>query len=318
MFSIVRTIILKFIFFVLTFTLLVCTFLSINVYADDILYTEGDYQYYIIDGEVGIRIAKYIGDDVEVYVPYSFGLYEVKAIDSGAFTETGVQKIHVYDNVTLIGANAFDEGAELVVQTVSGEVSEFKPKTENSEGGDSGTGSIYQINYVETKITLNLNYVTNISFPSIIVKFGENMPNVNPPSRDGFIFLGYYDSVENGKQYIKADGTSADDWDKDVETSTLYAHWSDGSTPDYEDISDDISGDFEDSEEDIGFFERLFGSNDDTTTEKDRKKVRNRLFELFNANDFASDFKAKPVGYFIIIFSLVSIVYLIYRYFNKR
>lgn len=246
MFSIVRTIILKFIFFVLTFTLLVCTFLSINVYADDILYTEGDFQYYIVEG--GVRIAKYIGDDTEVHVPYSFGLYEIKSIEPGAFADTDVQQVYVYDNISTTKGN---DNVNFTYLKATGEENTDFINTQPEEKED---------NHID--------------------------PNINN------------DSEESEAELTQPNEENIDEV--------------------FEDVSDDISGDFEDSEEDIGFFERLFGSNDDITTEKDRKKVRNRLFELFNANDFASDFKAKPVGYFIIIFSLVSIVYLIYRYFNKR
>ena len=48
------------------------------------------------------------------------------------------------------------------------------------------------------------------------------IPTIIPPSNSGYAFQGYFDSA--GTQYIKADGTSAKNWDK-KSNATLYAHW---------------------------------------------------------------------------------------------
>ncbi len=54
--------------------------------------------------------------------------------------------------------------------------------------------------------------------------FDANMPTVTPPTKDGFVFDGYYDALEGGTKYYNANGTSAKKWDK-ASTETLYAHW---------------------------------------------------------------------------------------------
>ena len=60
---------------------------------------------------------------------------------------------------------------------------------------------------------------------TVIVTYGKDMPTVNPPTRKGYKFDGYWGYL-NGiqKQYYKADGTSAAKWDKKW-GETLYAHW---------------------------------------------------------------------------------------------
>ena len=57
--------------------------------------------------------------------------------------------------------------------------------------------------------------------------YGAAMPTpVNPPSREGHTFLGFYDATTNGTQYYTATGASARDWDKDTTAATtLYAQW---------------------------------------------------------------------------------------------
>ena len=54
--------------------------------------------------------------------------------------------------------------------------------------------------------------------------FNAVMQSITPPTRDGYIFDGYYsESNGQGKKYYNADGSSANNWDK--ENATLYAKW---------------------------------------------------------------------------------------------
>lgn len=53
---------------------------------------------------------------------------------------------------------------------------------------------------------------------------GAAMQSITPPTRDGYIFDGYYSEPNGqGKKYYNANGSSADVWDK--ENATLYAKW---------------------------------------------------------------------------------------------
>lgn len=60
--------------------------------------------------------------------------------------------------------------------------------------------------------------------PSVNVFNGELMPSVTPPTREGFVFTGYFDDPESGTRYYMADGKGARIWDGTADT-TLYAHW---------------------------------------------------------------------------------------------
>ena len=59
---------------------------------------------------------------------------------------------------------------------------------------------------------------------SINATYNATMPAITPPTRDGYIFEGYYSEPNGqGKKYYNADGSSANLWDK--ENATLYAKW---------------------------------------------------------------------------------------------
>ena len=59
---------------------------------------------------------------------------------------------------------------------------------------------------------------------SINATYDATLPAITPPTRDGYIFEGYYSEPNGqGKKYYNADGSSANLWDK--ENATLYAKW---------------------------------------------------------------------------------------------
>lgn len=73
-------------------------------------------------------------------------------------------------------------------------------------------------------ITLNQTGGTG-GTTSVTAQYGENLPAITIPSRDGYTFAGYYDQQNGqGTQYYNADGTSAHVWDKQ-DDATLYAKW---------------------------------------------------------------------------------------------
>lgn len=63
---------------------------------------------------------------------------------------------------------------------------------------------------------------------SVVATQGENMPEIEVPTRAEWFFNGYFDAAEGGVKYYNADGSSAKAWDKESETATLYAQWYDG------------------------------------------------------------------------------------------
>ena len=73
--------------------------------------------------------------------------------------------------------------------------------TLSKEGGIGGDTTVYGIN-------------------------NEPMPAATMPTRPGYIFNGYFKEQNGqGKQYYNADGTSANNWDSEDLTATLYASW---------------------------------------------------------------------------------------------
>lgn len=89
----------------------------------------------------------------------------------------------------------------------------------------SSVGTLYA--YWEARTyTVSFNYNNgNGNNRSVIATYNSEMPSISDvPMRTGYIFVGYYDSANNGTKYYNADLTSAKTWDKTSNT-TLYAHW---------------------------------------------------------------------------------------------
>ena len=72
-------------------------------------------------------------------------------------------------------------------------------------------------------VTLDANGGTS-STTSVTATYDAEMPKITPPTRTGYTFNGYFDAQSGGTKYYKADGTSAQKWDKTSNT-TLYAQW---------------------------------------------------------------------------------------------
>ena len=76
--------------------------------------------------------------------------------------------------------------------------------TLNKAGGSGGTDTVYGTN-------------------------GQDLPNITPPTRPGFEFLGYVDSTNGsnlmGTRYYDPDGTPITKWTQTGGTATLYAKW---------------------------------------------------------------------------------------------
>lgn len=76
-----------------------------------------------------------------------------------------------------------------------------------------------------TAVTLERNGAT-IGDTQVTAKLGFAMPSITKPSKTGHTFQGYYiDSECTGKQYYNASGASANNWDIQEATATLYAKW---------------------------------------------------------------------------------------------
>ena len=100
-----------------------------------------------------------------------------------------------------------DWGRDNVQVYLFNEASTVPPKTTitlNPAGGSGGDNTVYGIN-------------------------GQYLPNITPPARPGFEFLGYVDSRNGsnlmGTRYYDPDGTPITKWTQTGGTATLYAKW---------------------------------------------------------------------------------------------
>jgi len=103
----------------------------------------------------------------------------------------------------------------------------------NGKGTNVNAGASYTVNGATTlyamwvanvyTVTLDKNGGTGGS-DSVNATYNANMPSMSKPSRENYVFDGYYDALEGGTKYYNANGSSARTWNK-AENSTLYAHW---------------------------------------------------------------------------------------------
>ena len=78
-----------------------------------------------------------------------------------------------------------------------------------------------------SQITLSAPEAYNNYTTSVTAILGNEMPEIRTlPMRSGYVFGGYYDEPNGaGTQYYNGLGEGVRNWDKDVATATLYAHW---------------------------------------------------------------------------------------------
>lgn len=86
--------------------------------------------------------------------------------------------------------------------------------------------------FVQVSLMLDPNYTdaADSEWRTVSPVNGQAMPSVTPPSRDGYVFTGYYSAdgsagheQNDGNRYYKNDGTSNRNWD--ASCNVLYAGW---------------------------------------------------------------------------------------------
>lgn len=106
---------------------------------------------------------------------------------------------------------------------------------QNGTGTSYAKGATYSTNadvtlYAQWKginytVTLNDNGGSGGS-GTVSATYGSPMPAITIPTRKGYTFNGYWSgTTTSSTQYYKADGSSAKNWDKAGNTTTLYALW---------------------------------------------------------------------------------------------
>ena len=111
-------------------------------------------------------------------------------------------------------------GTVMLVNTSSNDESNYSLYLDDIEICTASTPSASQ-----TAITLSPQGGSG-GTASVTATKGEAMPEIDIPTRTGYNFQGYFTANDgSGTKYYNADGTSAQDWDKDDATFTLIAYW---------------------------------------------------------------------------------------------
>ncbi len=151
---------------------------------------------------------------------------------SGWTVTSGLNTTTAKWGTTSSPATAISSSSTKCVNGATGSVY-FKNLTPTNGGSVTLTATWTANNYtfnLYDNYRFNANGSSAVTFTSIgsgTATYDSNMPSVTPPTRTGYTFLGYYDGVSAGTQYIKADGTSARTCNFAANNKPLYAHWQD-------------------------------------------------------------------------------------------
>ena len=78
----------------------------------------------------------------------------------------------------------------------------------------------------QTTITLDNQDATTPGSTSVTATYDAEMPAITLPTKTGYTFGGYWGAPGgSGPQYYNADGSSAQNWNNEIATYTLYAKW---------------------------------------------------------------------------------------------
>ena len=87
---------------------------------------------------------------------------------------------------------------------------------------------------VRTQVTFNSNGGTGGPYGAKYITYGyvpANLSSSEIPTRDGYLFAGYYDGTSTSyTQYFDSKGRAVRSWDKNYTSFTLYAGWKSGIT----------------------------------------------------------------------------------------
>ncbi len=154
----------------------------------------------ILDHNGGKGETEHITAFYDEPMPENIGL-EIPTRTGYKFTGYSINEIFYYDE-NLKSVHNFDQRKDLTLYA------NWKARNTmvilDSQGGNGGT-------------------------PQVTAIYEKTMPigdNITPPTRAGYIFDGYYSSIDGkGTKYYNADMTSDCYWYIDTEKSTIYANW---------------------------------------------------------------------------------------------
>ncbi len=177
----------------------------------------------VIDGAYGANVSH-----------IDWGIYygELYFVDGGKDITTGLTVTYMTD------------GVEYAKQILPSGTLATRPDAPTKKGYDfvrwlkpDGTAWDYAKDTVTENITLSAKWIphtytvtfdstggSEVTTKTMTATYGEPLANMPVPRREGYVFLGWYDTMTGGKCYGDIDGNGTDAYDKDGNT-TLYAQW---------------------------------------------------------------------------------------------
>ena len=190
---------------------------------------------YVTNNADGSRTYRWY--DVENNVLYD---QTVKVITEGeTYTQTFIRNYNDSDNTVVTTADVVFGSAYGTLTTPTRTGYDFKGWWTARSGGTQildttvldyvGARTLYaHWQAQKSVVTLMKNYdATEPVAGTVTATFDANMPTVTIPTREGYEFIGYYDTsaTTGGTQYYNKSGTSNHIWDK-TGAQTLWARWS--------------------------------------------------------------------------------------------
>lgn len=152
-----------------------------------------------------------IGDSVRVFCRLKEDTADVSWDETGTYSGSKdyyLEAIYNLDPGTeyLVNVQINNSGVWLGAQevTTEGEAATTYTITLDKQGGSGGTSSV-------------------------AVQIGADVPDISPPSKTGYVFVGYFtqtqeDATHQIVQYYDADGNGLIEWNYEGDI-TIYAHW---------------------------------------------------------------------------------------------
>ena len=201
-------------------------------------YREADFsgtKYYNADGTSASKWNRTYTDGITIYAKWvdatvTFGEISTTSISAGKTIKFTLSATSNSGMAVTYSSDNLPEGATLDAST-----GEFSWKTGTADIGSKSVtftatdDSASASKTVTITVTAPKTTVTLSEGGTVTATYGEAMPSITPPTKDGYVFAGYYDGENGtGNKYYNADGSSAKKWNRTVAEVPLYAYWTQG------------------------------------------------------------------------------------------
>ena len=189
------------------------------------LASDGNVQY--VDSEEIVNLA-IGGGSLNLYAKWETNTYTIQ-FDANGGSGTMLPIVVTYDKYRALPKNMFTRSGYVFdgwSTTPYGEKEyDAMQMVRNLTDVNEGVVNLYAIWIPQYTITFDKNGGSG-GTSSIVATYGLSLPDITPPTRTGYTFLGYYDDPEDGYQYYNGSNPSMGVRNYDIDgNTTLYAHW---------------------------------------------------------------------------------------------